>query len=174
MKKYALVLAILGLAAVAWAQDQDLKAKYDSQKMTILSDTENMSSKSWSVTKGYEVISEARFLHLAGFEEESKLSQSNVDFDMFMGNVLWIGLGTGLGLDLYGTYLMTSYPVGDLAAGDKAMKEGSTVMYTGLGILLASVVVPFFFSKPVPISPLGKATQIARDYNDALLASLSK
>lgn len=169
MRRLALciIMSVIASELLAQSDTTDVKAEYDFRKLTIVSAYEmDPTSRLWGVTEGYNRINEPTFLRLTGYPDESRKAARN----LALQNGLWISFG-GL---LVGGLVTTLVPIWSDSANGSATNGLGWQFWLGTGMMAGSLVPVYIVSYFVPprITPLGRAQQIARAYNEQLIESI--
>lgn len=158
---------LVSAAAVLGAQQSsaNLQDQYESLKISLLPDPAPSTYLNWGVTEGFRQINEPTFLKLAGFEKEAQVS-ANHQF------LKWSLYGGGIVISAVGMVVMLyQLTVPEFSAASEDLRYliiGGSMGFGGLIPMLISISIP------LDTVPYGRAQQIVRDYNDALIEKLNK
>ena len=173
MRRSRIVIALGSLVAfmlfasgqlAAQQDNQSIQDKYDSLKITIKApDGAGPEFMNWSVSEGFKEINEPTLLRLTGYKKEADASARRLSF---MQGMFWGGIGScvcgmlGMAASVTFSY---SKPI------------SNTVMWGSVGLAGGGLVCLYIDLSMghANIQPLGRANQIARDYNQQLLDSIN-
>ncbi len=159
-----LLLLITGGSLFAQqAAGSDLQSRYNSLKMSIAPSAPNdPTTRQWVVTEGFDKITEPTFLKLAGYPKEARKSQ-------LKRFGVWSLLVSSGVLSVAGMLVMAGPLLTNNYAGNTvdSVTVGGGLAIGGLTLMAVGVFIP------MNILPYGRAEQIARDYNQALLEKLN-
>ena len=146
----------------AQQDNQSIRDKYDSLKITIKApDGSGPEFMNWSVSEGFKEINEPTLLRLTGYKKEADSSARRLSL---MQGMFWGGIGSCIcGMFGMAASTFTYKPLSD------------TVMWSSVGLAGGGLVCLYIDLSMghANIQPLGRANQIARDYNQQLLDSIN-
>jgi hypothetical protein len=162
------LLLVLACGVLAAQENTgDLQSIYESRKISILPEGAPAASLFWTVTAGFKTINEAQFLLLAGYKAEAEASRKHESLRgwAFGGMIGVMSIGGLLMMDAV-LVPMLVYP-GSFRMNYTEMIVGGAVLMGGFYVSLLTIRIP-----PNTI-PYGRATQIARSYNDSLIDTIN-
>jgi hypothetical protein len=137
--------------------------KYNSMAITLLPTGLPLDSQEWWVDEGYNRIDEFSFLRLAGDKADAAAAYKYHRRNTVMQILGWVAAVGGFAYSFYGAFSQNNSETFDV-----------TPILVGVGACLGGTAVGvIYLMKPPDLFPLGKAQQIARDYNQQLLEKIN-